>query len=86
MFLGTVHAQMRHDRGTPAVDDAPARQWLSGFGGAGAIDGSGDTHGLSYAMGGLAGGVEHRFNTNLLQVLQSAQSRRLRHERPLWQR
>jgi len=66
MFLGAVHGQMRFDRSAPVTNDPPVRQWLSGFGGGGGIDGSGDAHGLSYAMGGIAGGMEHRFNPSLL--------------------
>ncbi len=66
MFLGAVHGQTRFDRSARVTNDPPVRQWLSGFGGGGGIDGSGDAHGLSYAMGGIAGGIEHRFNPSLL--------------------
>ena len=66
MFLNAVHGQMRLGHGTAATDDPPVRQWLSGFGGAGGIGGSGDTHGIGYAMGGVAGGMEHRFDPTLL--------------------
>jgi outer membrane autotransporter protein len=67
MFLGAVHGQMRLDRGTAeGPNDPPVQEWLSGFGGGGGIGGSGDTHGISYTMGGVAGGVEHRFDPTLL--------------------
>lgn len=75
MFLGAVHGQMRLDRSASATNDPPVRQWLSGFGGGGGIDGSGDTHGLSYAMGGIAGGMEHRFNPSLLAGVAVAYAR-----------
>jgi outer membrane autotransporter protein len=60
-FLGALHSQMRHGRDRVA-SDAPLQQWISGFGGGGGIAGSGDRHGVSYTMGGLAAGIEHRFN------------------------
>ncbi len=45
------------------------RPWLSGFGGGGGLDGNGDTHGLSYNAGGIAAGIDHRFNAELLAGL-----------------
>jgi uncharacterized protein YhjY with autotransporter beta-barrel domain len=66
MFLNAVHGQMRLGHGTAATNDQPVQQWLSGFGGTGGIGGSGDTHGIGYAMGGIAGGMEHRFDPTLL--------------------
>lgn len=66
MFLNAVHGQMRLGHGTAATNDPPVQQWLSGFGGAGGIDGSGDTHGMGYAIGGVAGGMEHRFDPTML--------------------
>jgi outer membrane autotransporter protein len=64
MFLGVLHHQMERSRAT--TDDPPVRQWLGGFGGGGGIDGAGDTHGIGYAMGGVAGGMEHRFAPTVL--------------------
>ena len=40
--------------------------WLTGFGGGSRIGGGGGAHGISYAMGGVAGGVEHYFDPALL--------------------
>ena len=60
-FLGVLHSQMRHGHDRVA-SDAPLQQWISGIGGGGGIAGSGDRHGVSYAMGGVAAGIEHRFN------------------------
>jgi outer membrane autotransporter protein len=66
MFLGTVHDEMRLDRAASRTGEPPFRQWVTGFGGSGGIDGSGDLHGINYSMGGAAGGIEHRFGPALL--------------------
>jgi outer membrane autotransporter protein len=66
MFLGAVHGQMRSAHANPATDETPVHLWLTGFGGGGGIGGGGDAHGISYAMGGIAGGVEHHFDPALL--------------------
>ncbi len=67
LFLNAVHGQMRLDRDTPPnLNDPPLQTWLSGFGGGGGIGGAGDTHGINDAMGGVAAGVEHRFDPTLL--------------------
>lgn len=66
MFLTAVHDEMRLDRARPPTSNAPVRQWLTGFGGAGGIDGSGDLHGIDYEIGGAAGGLDRRFGPALL--------------------
>lgn len=67
LFLNAVHGQMRLDRSmSVGLNDPPVQQWLSGFGGGGAIGGNAATHGINVAMGGVAGGVEHRFDPTLL--------------------
>lgn len=48
------------------TDDAAWRPWLSGYGGGGGLTGNGDSHNLSYTMGGIAGGLGRRFSTALL--------------------
>lgn len=66
MFLNAVQGQMRLDRNTAGVNDQAVQVWLTGFGGGGGIGGSGDTHGFNEALGGVAGGAEHRFDSSLL--------------------
>jgi outer membrane autotransporter protein len=63
MFLDAVHDEMRLDRARAPTSDAPVRQWLTGFGGAGGIDSSG---GIDYEIGGAAGGLDRRFGPALL--------------------
>jgi len=66
MFLSAIHGQMQLDHGTSVANGPTSQQWLSGFGGGGGIGGDGDTHGIGYAMGGVAGGMEHRFAPTVL--------------------
>jgi outer membrane autotransporter protein len=65
MFLGSVDSHIRLDRKAPA-SGPPVQQWLTGFGAAGGIGGTGDRHGFDEAMGGMAGGIEHHFDPGLL--------------------
>ena len=58
MFLGAVHDEMRLDRGDAANRREPMRQWVTGFGGSGGIDSSGNLQGVDYRIGGAAGGID----------------------------
>jgi Autotransporter beta-domain len=62
LFLGAVHTEMRATN--PA--STPVQAWLSGIGGGGFLSGNGDSHSVSSGMGGLAGGLERRFDPALL--------------------
>jgi uncharacterized protein YhjY with autotransporter beta-barrel domain len=48
---------------------AVVRPWVSGFGGAGGLGGNGDSHNLNYNATGIAGGIDHRFNSAVLAGL-----------------
>ena len=63
LFLGAVRERMRvgHDATT-----RPIQQWLSAFGADGDLSGNGDSHDLNATSGGIAGGLEHRFDRSLL--------------------
>lgn len=61
LFLGAVRAQMHAgDQGV-----GPSRQWLSGIGAGGTLAGNGNSHDLDSTLGGIAGGIEHRFGSAL---------------------
>jgi outer membrane autotransporter protein len=61
-FLGAVHTEMRATNPT----STPVQAWLSGIGGGEFLSGNGDSHSVSSGMGGLAGGLERRFDPALL--------------------
>lgn len=65
MFLGAVRAQMRADDQTAGQ----VRAWLSIIGGVSILSGDGDSHNVNSAIGGLAGGIERRFDTSLVAGL-----------------
>ena len=62
LFLGAVHTEMRATNSS----STPVQAWLSGIGGGGFLSGNEDSHSVSSGMGGLAGGLEHRFDPALL--------------------
>jgi len=62
LFLGAVHTEMRATN----PSSTPLQAWLSGIGGGGFLSGNGDSHSVTSGMGGLAGGLEHRFDPTLL--------------------
>jgi outer membrane autotransporter protein len=66
MFLGAVHDQIRAGREAAVSEERPVRQWLSVVGGGGGYGGDADAHGVSYSAGGIAAGMEHRFDQALL--------------------
>lgn len=63
LFLGTVRSRMRVSHDTPT---RPIQQWLSAFGADGGLSGNGDSHDFNATSGGIAGGLEHRFDATLL--------------------
>jgi len=63
LFLGTVRERMRVSQGAATC---PSQQWLSAFGAEGDLSGNGDSHDLNATSGGLAGGLEHCFDSTLL--------------------
>ncbi len=58
MFLDAVHDEVRLGRAGVNTREVPVRQWLTGFGGAGGLDASGDLHGFDYQIAGVAGGID----------------------------
>lgn len=66
MFLDAVHDEVRLDRVDVNTREVPLRQWLTGFGGAGGLDASGDLHGFDYQIAGIAGGMDRWFGPSLL--------------------
>ena len=66
MFLDAVHDEVRLGRADVNAREVPVRQWLTGFGGAGGLDASGDLHGFDYQIGGVAGGIDRWLAPSLL--------------------
>ncbi len=66
MFLDAVHDEVRLDRADAPTREQPLRQWLTGFGGAGGVDSSGDLHGVDYRIGGVAGGIDSWLGPSVL--------------------
>ena len=66
MFLDAVHDEVRLDRADTNTREVPVRQWLTGFGGAGGLDESGDLHGMDYQIAGVAGGIDRWFGPSFL--------------------
>ncbi len=70
MFVGLLHDRMRTKPGGTAggnllgegLGSNGFRQWVSAFGGAGGLSGSGDTHNLSFDSAGVAAGIERGFD------------------------
>ena len=62
LFLGAVHTEMRATN----PSSTPVRAWVSGIGGGAFLSGTGDSHSVSSEMGGVAGGLERRFDPTLL--------------------
>jgi outer membrane autotransporter protein len=68
LVLGVLRDQMRIGRtlagaaplaDPPAVPTGQLRAWVSGFGGAGALSGNGDSHDADFALGGIVGGLDY---------------------------
>ncbi|MGE5260394.1 MAG: autotransporter domain-containing protein [Actinomycetota bacterium] len=66
MFLDAVHDEVRLDRAAANPRDVPVRQWLTGFGGTGGLDASGDLQGMHYDIAGVAGGMDRWFAPSFL--------------------
>ncbi len=66
MFLDAVHDEVRLNRAGVSTVEVPVRQWLTGFGGAGGLDASGDLHGFDYEIAGVAGGIDRWFAPSFL--------------------
>ena len=66
MFLDAVHDQIRLGRDEVNAREVPVRQWLTGFGGAGGLDASGDLHGFDFQIAGVAGGIDRWLGPSLL--------------------
>ena len=66
MFLDAVHDEVRLDRADRNAREVPMREWLTGFGGAGGLDESGDLHGMDYQIAGVAGGIDRWLGPSLL--------------------
>ena len=62
LFLGAVHTEMRATN----PSSTPVQAWVSGIGGGAFLSGNGDSHSVSSEMGGVAGGLERRFDPTLL--------------------
>ncbi len=65
IFLGAIHTQLQNDRPAPGT----TRQWVSVVGGGGGLAGDGNSHDLRMALGGIAGGIERRFDSALVAGL-----------------
>jgi outer membrane autotransporter protein len=62
IFLDAVHTETQ--AANPSTTSVQA--WLGGIGGGQYLSGNGDSHSFSSGMGGLAGGLERRFDPALL--------------------
>ena len=62
MFLDVLRDQTHLARGfTSPANGSGWRPWVSGFGGGGALFGTGDVHGVGFGGGGIAAGGDYRF-------------------------
>ncbi len=64
MFVDLMRDQTHAARSSAALTAEGLRPWVSGFGGAGALYGNGNSHSVSFGGGGVAAGADYRFAPN----------------------